>query len=71
MKKPTTAIEMIRSYLKQYGYDGLYCPNGDCGCKVGDLIPCSTFDPEECSAGYLTKAEGIRWGIGPEKEVYE
>jgi len=71
MKKPTTAIEMIRSYLKQYGYDGLYCPNGDCGCKARDLIPCSTFDPEECSAGYLVQGAGIKWGIGPEKGACE
>ncbi len=33
---------MIIEYLKANGYDGL-C-NGDCGCRINDLIPCDQAD---------------------------
>lgn len=33
-------IDIVRIYLEQHGYDGLFCPAWDCACLVGDLVPC-------------------------------
>ena len=43
-------IGMIRMYLKEYGYDGLYSEGG-CACERDDLHPCDE-DPSLCTAGY-------------------
>lgn len=40
---------MVRAYLIQHGYDGLYTE--DCGCHVDDLAPCGDMPPT-CQAGY-------------------
>ena len=47
-----TVKEIVRSYLTENGYDGLYCE--DCGCEIKDLCP---FDEPclNCQAGYKTK----------------
>ena len=46
-----TVKEIIEKYLRDNGYDGLCCPDEECGCHVDDLIPCC--DPcEECMPGY-------------------
>lgn len=37
--------------LKKDGYDGLYCPEGNCACELGDLHPCGEYT-EECKPGY-------------------
>ena len=44
--------EMLEGYLKEHGYDGLYC-EGVCACKLGDLVPCG--EPGNCNAGYLVE----------------
>lgn len=47
-----TVREIIEQYLKENGYDGLYCPiYGECACVVGDLMPCDN-DCSECEPGY-------------------
>ena len=45
--------EIVESYLLREGYDGL--SNGECGCYLGDLIPCEGMCPnvlDECMAGH-------------------
>ena len=44
--------EITEKYLKENGFDGLY-NDGECACKVGDLMPCGNPSPL-CSAGYLS-----------------
>ena len=56
-----TVHDIIKGWLIEHGYDGLYHAN-DCGCEVGDLFPCGEVqndcapghkipcDPETCSA---------------------
>ena len=50
MKNPTV-LEITEAYLKEHGYDGLYCEDWPCGCRIGDLAPCGRLN-EECCAGY-------------------
>lgn len=38
-----TAIEMIEASLKFIGAQGLYNGSADCGCIIGDLMPCRAF----------------------------
>lgn len=49
--------EIVEKYLKEYGYDGLYSPHIECGCKVGDLMPCGFDVIESCKPGYLVPCE--------------
>jgi len=50
-----TVKEIVKQYLIDNGFDGLY--SYDCGCKVGDLMPCDgvgiSCGPATCIPGYL------------------
>lgn len=48
---------MVEKYLKDNGFDGLYCA-GECGCQLSDLIPCDG-DFSGCEPGY--KNEKVEW----------
>jgi hypothetical protein len=43
-----TVKEIVRQYLEEYNYDGLYWTT--CCCRVDDLMPCDEPDPH-CNAG--------------------
>jgi hypothetical protein len=60
-----TVIEIVKAYLEENGFDGLYAED-ECGCKKDDLAPCGELG-ESCNAGYLQKdiEEGLDWSIGP------
>lgn len=45
-----TVKEILQTWLKDNGYDGLYHP-GDCGCSIEDLITCDD-DCSNCEPGY-------------------
>ena len=63
-----TVLEMVESYLKANGYDGLYYDD-DCCCEIGDLAPCSHIN-ENCQAGYYqAPPSGYDFGIGPEYTI--
>ncbi|WP_419600656.1 hypothetical protein [Thiolapillus sp.] len=43
--------DMVAAYLRQSGFDGLFCE--ECGCSVDDLMPCGENDwVWSCQAGY-------------------
>jgi hypothetical protein len=44
-KEPSDVKEIIEEWLDSMGYDGLH--NDECGCLLGDLMPCGEC-PEEC-----------------------
>ena len=46
-----TVEEIIKEHLKDNGYDGLYCPDAECGCTLEDLRPCCE-DISLCRPGY-------------------
>jgi hypothetical protein len=67
-----TVKEIIKKYLQDNGYQGLYYP-GDCGCSMEDLIACSE-DCSECEPGYKHRAgEDSEWDdiICGKKEINE
>jgi hypothetical protein len=68
--KPTPdANEIIKEYLRQEGFDGLYHP-GDCACVLDKLMECGSY-PGECMPGYLQPCPEDcgehAFHIGPEK----
>lgn len=54
-----TVKEIVKKYLEDNGYDGLY--GSGCGCEISDLMPCNEY-VIECQAGYKVK---------PTKDNYE
>jgi hypothetical protein len=49
-------LEIVRLYLVEHGYDGLYEP-GECACQVGDLMPCGEY-AGCCRPGYRQRCDG-------------
>jgi hypothetical protein len=45
------AAAIVRQWLEENGYDGLYSPAGECGCPAEELAPCcEAWD--DCEPGY-------------------
>ena len=61
--------EIVKEYLKDNGYDGLY--SRSCGCRIDDLMPCSSGETWNCKPGYLTYEhdQGGDFWIGPDKRL--
>jgi hypothetical protein len=71
--------ELLKKFLEENGYDGLFSTNIPCGCLIDDFIPC---DGEilDCHAGYKVECKGnsceadceykenSSWCISSEKE---
>ena len=45
-----SAKQIVKTYLQAEGFDGLYTE--DCGCGLGDLMPCGEFRTE-CVPAYV------------------
>jgi len=69
------AISIVRNWLKENGYDGLFID--DCGCVLDDLQPCGK-DFAWCKPGYIQRETGAENGdlcyggdfiVGPEKPL--
>ena len=41
---------IVKKYLKDNGYDGLFCD--ECGCLLDELMPCDCTDITDCEPGY-------------------
>lgn len=54
--KNKTVKDIVKEYLKENGYDGLYNEAGDCACKLDNLFVCDQVGTE-CSAGYLQPSD--------------
>ncbi|MEO5367875.1 MAG: hypothetical protein H7831_16245 [Magnetococcus sp. WYHC-3] len=54
---------IVEKFLKEQGCDSLYDETSDCGCSLGNLMPCDS-PVDRCRPGYLCKANGL---VYPEK----
>lgn len=52
-----TMYDVMKQWLKEHGYDGLFSNEGECACLLHDLAPC-TGDISECEPGYKVKCRG-------------
>lgn len=52
--------EIIKQYLIDNKYDGLYNPNLNCGCEIinDDLFPCSPDLSHDCRPAYKHTYDG-------------
>jgi hypothetical protein len=61
--------EIVKKYLEDNGFDGLFSDSWECGCEIDDLMPCE--EPQQaCEPGYKIPCncgEGCNWHIGPER----
>jgi hypothetical protein len=66
--------EIVKAWLKEHGYDGLYDPDGFCGCPVDDLACAGDMcSMEECKPGYKVKCPKDEcdcgdWHIEPKRQ---
>ncbi len=61
--------QIVSAWLRSHNYDGLFHEDGECGCRLGDLMPCSS-PGMGCEPGYLSKnnsEELCDWCIQREK----
>ncbi len=57
------AGQIVEKYLKDNGYDGLFCSEEPCACLISDIAPCG--EPNgECEAGYKTACDGSAYCDG-------
>jgi len=64
--KDENVKEIVRQYLIEHGYDGLY---SDCGCSLEDLM-CCEMPGTDCKPGYKVDdpTGEFEYRIVPEKE---
>jgi len=55
-KGDETAKDIVEKYLLDNGYDGLYS-DYECGCLIGDLMPCGGESFSGCQPGYKTRCD--------------
>lgn len=72
MVRNKEVLNILKGYLKENGYDGLYHSELECGCFIDDLIPCNSYFGE-CRPGFKQKIKteefGECLGIGPKKKA--
>ena len=62
----TTIIKIITKHLHDEGFDGLYHPDAECACLIGDLNPCGeTF--ADCKTGYRRDLPSGEWEVSKDK----
>lgn len=67
MAQKVTVVDIVREYLQQHGYDGLWNEYGECSCTPDDLVPCGE-SLSDCQPGYKVKCDcggGCMFHIGP------
>lgn len=69
-KKNMDSIQdIIEKYLKNNNYDGLCNVEFECGCIVGDLMPCSQLDINRCCPGHQELQDDGDWLVFPGKKI--
>lgn len=73
-KEPIKTVETIlKDYLTQNGYDGLFFP-GECACLKEDLEPCGHLN-KDCQPGYRVEStnpdDDCDWYIQPNRPEFK
>ena len=55
--KIPTVREIVKAWLEEHGYDGLYNPYGECGCALDDFMPCNSEGVEQCEAAHKIESD--------------
>lgn len=64
-----TVVEIVKKYLVDNGYDGLYSEDYNCACTLDNFRWCGEY-MGQCTPGYAQKtAGGIGPPIGPKRET--
>jgi hypothetical protein len=61
MTKRITVKDIVKAYLTEHGYDGLYNEDGGCACNTSDPFPCCC-EGARCSPGYKRTCDGTAEG---------
>lgn len=61
--------EMVRIYLENNGYDGLF--SDICGCLLDDLMPCGGEGAMDCQAGHRVDGCTETCGMGCDFHIQE
>jgi len=56
-----TVLDIIKSYLRDNGFDGLCEPDTECGCGLDDLAPCDGIIQDCIPAYRITLRDGDWW----------
>ena len=70
MKKNPEVEVILKNWLREHGYEGLYHSDSFCACRLEDLIPCDGPNMD-CQVGYLDPCDcpdGHDFHIGPKEE---
>ena len=60
--EPRQDVESIlKTWLREHGYDGLCEPSIECGCGVDELPLCDCGIPEECQPAHLREVKPGLW----------
>ncbi len=73
IKEQTTVTDIVKRYLEENGYDGLFA-SGICACENSDLFPCGSEQSIDCQPGYKIPCacgDNCPWDIGPIKPKQE
>jgi hypothetical protein len=53
-----TVKEIVRRFLVKEGFEGLFEDDGECACKLDDLMPCDgEYYIGSCEVGYIVPCE--------------
>ena len=67
---PILFDDMVKQWLRDEGYDGIYNPDGDCGCALEDFMPCID-EIHECKPGYKKMGCPPDCGLGCKFHIVE
>jgi len=54
MQNKLTLKDLTVTALTKKGFDGLFSADGECACKLDDLMPCHA-PKVDCTAGYISE----------------
>lgn len=57
MQNKLTLKDLTVTLLMKKGFDGLFSSDGECACKLDDLMPCHA-PKVDCAAGYVSEGRG-------------